>query len=175
MDALAKIGPIGSGAITTTPEPMKGGATRLYIDLDEDTRTYSTKKKEMDDELKKMQTEETAFLTENAEKEKDNVIKEVKWKYFITVQLYLYPGDHIPLSAYASLACAKKSNDIYNIWQQIISPKDKNNKPIYKKKMLAYTPVGPIKTVKNKQESREPLTKTIKAKEPEVLQQVAPP
>jgi hypothetical protein len=82
--------------------------------------------------------------------------------------LHLYPGDHIPLSAYASLACSKKSNDIYNIWQNILTKiKNPDSKEKYKKKMLAYVPVIPNKTVKNK-ETPEPVkdnNKTVKTRD----------
>ena len=79
-------------------------------------------KRELENEVKKQQEDELALLSKQSEDlNKDEPVQEVKWKYFVTVELHLYPGDHIPLSAYASLACSKKSNDIYNIWQNIIT------------------------------------------------------
>jgi hypothetical protein len=145
-----------------------GGANALYIDLDEETILYSQKKKELENEIKKQQEDELALLSkQNEDLNKDESIQEVKWKYFITVELQLYPGDHIPLSAYASLACSKKSNDIYNIWQNIITKiKNPNSKEKYKKQMIAYVPVIPNKTIKNK-ETPESTTKnnTVKVRD----------
>jgi hypothetical protein len=153
-------------------EPMSGGyqtggANALYIDLDQETIFYSQKKKEFENEIKKQQEDELTLLSkQNEDLNNDDSIQEVKWKYFVIVELQLYPGDHIPLSAYASLACSKKSNDIYNIWQNILTKiKNPNSKEKYKKKMLAYTPVIPNKTVKNK--DTEPVSKnnTVKVRE----------
>ena len=145
-----------------------GGANALYIDLDQETTLYSQKKKELENEVKKQQEDELALLSKQSEDlNKDESVQEVKWKYFVTVELQLYPGDHIPLSAYASLACSKKSNDIYNIWQNILTKiKNPDSKEKYKKKMLAYVPVIPNKTVKNK-ENAEPVTKnnTVKVRD----------
>ena len=143
-----------------------GGANALYIDLDQETTLYSQKKKELENEIKKQQEDELALLSkQNEDLNKDESVQEVKWKYFITVELHLYPGDHIPLSAYASLACSKKSNDIYNIWQNIITKiKNPESKEKYKKRMLAYVP---NKTVKNKETSaseQEPKNNTVKAR-----------
>ena len=158
-------------------EPMSGGnqvggANALYIDLDQETTLYSQKKRELENEVKKLQEDELALLSKQSEDlNKDETIQEVKWKYFVTVELHLYPGDHIPLSAYASLACSKKSNDIYNIWQNIMTKiKNPDSKEKYKKKMLAYTPVIPNKTVKNKDTelTKEPSNnnnKTVKARD----------
>ena len=145
-----------------------GGANALYIDLDQETILYSQKKKQLENEVTKQQEDELALLSkQNEDLNKDESVQEVKWKYFVTVELHLYPGDHIPLSAYASLACSKKSNDIYNIWQNILTKiKNPDSKEKYKKKMLAYVPVIPNKTVKNK-ETPEPVTnnKTVKTRD----------
>ena len=147
-----------------------GGASTLYIDLDQETTLYSQKKNELENEIKKQQEDELALLSkQNEDLNKDESIQEVKWKYFVTVELQLYPGDHIPLSAYASLACSKKSNDIYNIWQNIITKiKNPDSKEKYKKQMLAYVPIIPNnKTIKNK-ETTESTTKnnTVKVRDP---------
>jgi hypothetical protein len=143
-----------------------GGANALYIDIDQETTLYSQKKKELENEIKKQQEDELALLSkQNEDLNKDETLQQVKWKYFITVELHLYPGDHIPLSAYASLACSKKSNDIYNIWQNIITKiKNPDSKEKYKKKMLAYVPVNSNnKTVKNTV-TAEPKNNTVKAR-----------
>ena len=151
-----------------------GGANALYIDLDQETTLYSQKKKELENEVTKQQEDELALLSKQSEDlNKDESVQEVKWKYFVTVELHLYPGDHIPLSAYASLACSKKSNDIYNIWQNIITKiKDPNSKEKYKKKMLAYVPVIPNKTIKNKETDLtkdQSNNKTVKARDSKLL------
>ena len=145
-----------------------GGANALYIDLDQETTLYSQKKKQLENEVTKQQEDELALLSKQSEDlNKDETVQEVKWKYFVTIELHLYPGDHIPLSAYASLACSKKSNDIYNIWQNIITKtKNPDSKEKYKKTMLSYVPVIPNKTVKNKDTS-EPVIKnnTVKVRD----------
>ena len=149
---------------------QSGGATTLYLDLGEDITLYSQQKKEKEAEIKKQQEDELAFLSKQNEDLNKEELQEVKWKYFITVELQLYPGDRIPLSAYASLKCSNHRNTIFNIWQQIINkqpdpdPTSTDNKPKYKKKMLAYVPVIAPKTLKNKTtiESSNPNSKTVK-------------
>jgi hypothetical protein len=95
-----------------------GGGTTLYIDIGEEIRSYADQLQEQKNEIKKQQDEEIALI---AKKEEDplkaDIITVVNWKYTITVQLYLYPGDSIPLSAMASLKCSKQRDKIYTIWK----------------------------------------------------------
>jgi len=110
-------------AIEKSKYLQKGGTIR-YIEVGQDTRSRQLIEKEQNDEFKKMNEEEIKWnqLTSSDTIDAVNLNKPeviVKWVYLINVKLYLYPGDTIPLLEQASLKCAKKRDDIFDIFSDI--------------------------------------------------------
>ena len=130
-DELAKI----SGQV--------GGGTALYIDIGEEIRSYADQLRDQEAEIKKLQAEEVALLKKDEDPLKADIVPVVSWKYYITIQLYLYPGDKIPLSAMASLACSIKRNDIYKMWRNIKQNMTVKKKADDVKKKKEYNLIGP--------------------------------
>lgn len=120
-----------------------GGGTALYIDIGEEIRSYADQLRDQEAEIKKLQAEEVALLKKDEDPLKADIVPVVSWKYYITIQLYLYPGDKIPLSAMASLACSIKRNDIYKMWRNIKQNMTVKKKADDVKKKKEYNLIGP--------------------------------
>ena len=134
---------------------MFGGAT-VFLDIGEDNKTHFEREELRETNANNIQAEEmkssTAVDADNKDKEKTLVL----WNYGININIYLYPGDKIPLSAYASLYCSIKKDNIYNLINNVketLTPKNSKNTTLKKSlKSLPlgiYSPIAPIITTTN--------------------------
>jgi hypothetical protein len=124
----------------------RGGAN-VYVDIGVDDSMHYEKEEKRNVYAKTIQEQEMKLsnVVESVDKDKESAVV-VQWNYNISISIYLYPGDKIPLSAFASLYCSKKKDNIYNLFTTVMSPKDtvdKNKNKTIKKPLGIYTPVLP--------------------------------
>ena len=124
----------------------RGGAS-IYVDVGVDDSMHYQKEEKREQYATRMQEEEMKSSTTVVPADKDAESITVKWDYGISISIYLYPGDKIPLSAYASLYCSIKKDNIYNLFNHIKGGPKKDsekNKTIKKTPLGIYTPVSPV-------------------------------
>jgi hypothetical protein len=128
---------------------MFGGAA-IFLDIGEDNKTHSERDELRETNATDIQAEEMKSSTTVDADNKDKEKTLVSWNYGININIYLYPGDKIPLSAYASLYCSIKKDNIYNLFNNIKeTQKDSKNTTLKKKSLKSlplgiYSPVAPV-------------------------------
>ena len=116
------VGTLKENTIKTTQKGGKKiyqtGGTLKYIDMEEEVLSRSTIEKELLNEMKRDQEEELLWIQKMNDLTTDTVKKKeiITWKFYIDVQLYLYPGDKLPFSVASSIKCDRsRDNVIQNI------------------------------------------------------------
>lgn len=129
---------------------QSGGATK-YIDVGENELSKQQQQQNIENKIKMIQTAESE-LSAKIESTKDSKEKrEIRWDYFITVDLYLYPGDTIPLSASASLYCSIKKDNINKLIDKIQYASNKSKPKSY---LAPYTPVNTTRKQRGNQDAK---------------------
>jgi hypothetical protein len=133
----------------------RGGAS-IYVDVGVDDSMHYQKEEKRELYTTRMQEEEMKSSTTVVSADNAESIT-VKWDYGISISIYLYPGDKIPLSAYASLYCSIKKDNIYNLFNHIKGGPKKDsekNKTIKKTPLGIYTPVSQVSLQPNSKSTK---------------------